>query len=313
MKTYDELIRRWDACRGGQLLVDHQHPIKNMFLNINEKGNRELLVPVKKPIKSFQSTEAIGITNYKAGDTYYFAIELLSESLIKEYACLCFELLQSSRDCSTQEEAVIVLFDTFRKWYSLMADVHLGILPLHEIRGLMGEIKYMIDELSSKRHEQELINAWTTHKDASRDFVFDETWDEIKTIQSTSDYVSISSVDQLDHDMDGFLTVYRLDQVRKESEKAYTLNSIIQELQGKLSMSAEAVLNRKLLAKGYTYNDHYEEYLFVFSRKDRYLVNSSFPRISRSDLAPAIKSAKYELFLSEIEEWRLPYGESRNT
>ena len=313
MKTYDELIRRWDACRGGQLLVDHQHPIKNMFLNINEKGNRELLVPVKKPIKSFQSTEAIGITNYKAGDTYYFAIELLSENLIKEYACLCFELLQSSRACATQEEAVIVLFDTFRKWYSLMADVHLGILPLHEIRGLMGEVKYMIDELSSNRHEQELINAWTTHKDASRDFVFDETWDEIKTIQSTSDYVSISSVDQLDHDMDGFLTVYRLDQVRKESEKAYTLNSIIQELQGKLSMSAEAVLNRKLLAKGYTYNDHYEEYLFVFSRKDRYLVNSSFPRISRSDLAPAIKSAKYELFLSEIEEWRLPYGESRNT
>lgn len=313
MKTYDELISRWDACRGGQLLVDHQHPIKNLFLNINEKGNRELLVPVKKPIKKFQSTEAIGISNYKAGDAFYFAIELLSENLIKEYACLCFELIQSSRECATQEEAVSVLFDTFRKWYSLMADVHLGILPLHEIRGLMGEVKYMIDELSSGRHEQELINAWTTHKDASRDFVFDETWNEIKTIQSTSDYVSISSVEQLDHDMDGFLTVYRLDQVRKESEKTYTLNSIIQELQSKLSMSAEAVLNRKLLAKGYTYNEHYEEYLFVFNGKVRYLVDSNFPRISKSDLAPAIKTAKYELYLSGIEEWRQTDGESRNT
>ncbi len=313
MKTYDELISRWDACRGGQLLVDHQHPIKNLFLNINEKGNRELLVPVKKSIKKFQSTEAIGITNYKAGDVFYFAIELLSENLIKEYACLCFELIQSSRECATQEEAVSVLFDTFRKWYSLMADVHLGILPLHEIRGLMGEVKYMIDELSSGRYEQELINAWTTHKDASRDFVFDETWNEIKTIQSSSDYVSISSVEQLDHDMDGFLTVYRLDQVRKESEKTYTLNSIIQELQSKLSMSAEAVLNRKLLAKGYSYNEHYKEYLFVFKGKDRYLVDSSFPRISKSDLAPAIKSAKYELFLSGIEEWRQTDGESRYT
>ena len=313
MKTYDELISRWDACRGGQLLVDHQHPIKNMFLNINEKGNRELLIPVKKPIKKFQSTEAIGITNYKGGDSYYFAIELLSDNLIKEYACLCFELIQSSRECTTQEEAVNVLFDTFRKWYSLMADVHLGILPLHEIRGLMGEVKYMIDELSSGRHEQELINAWTTHKDASRDFVYDETWNEIKTVQSSADYVSISSVEQLDHDMDGFLTVYRLDQVRKESEKTYTLNSIIHELQSKLSMSAEAVLNRKLLAKGYTYNEHYEEYLFAFNGKDRYLVDSSFPRISKSDLAPAIKSAKYELYLSGIEEWRQTDGESRNT
>lgn len=313
MKTYDELISRWDACRGGQLLVDHQHPIKNMFLNINEKGNRELLIPVKKPIKKFQSTEAIGITNYKGGNSYYFAIELLSENLIKEYACLCFELIQSSKECETQEEAVIIMFDTFRKWYSLMADVHLGILPLHEIRGLMGEVKYMIDELSSGRHEQELINAWTTHKDASRDFVYDETWNEIKTVQSSADYVSISSVEQLDHDMDGLLTVYRLDQVRKESEKTYTLNSIIQELQSKLSMSAEAVLNRKLLAKGYTYNEHYEEYLFAFNGKDRYLVDSSFPRISKSDLAPAIKTAKYELYLSGIEEWRQTDGESRNT
>ena len=91
MKTYDDLLSRWDSCRGGQILVDHQHPIKNMFLNINEKGNRELLIPVKKPIKKFQSTEAIGITNYKAPGSYYFAIELLSENLVKEYACLCFE------------------------------------------------------------------------------------------------------------------------------------------------------------------------------------------------------------------------------
>ena len=78
-------------------------------------------------------------------------------------------------------------------------------------------------------------------------------------------------------------------------------------------MSAEAVLNRKLLAKGYTYNEHYEEYLFAFNGKDRYLVDSSFPRISKSDLAPAIKSAKYELYLSGIEEWRQTDGESRNT
>ncbi len=313
MKTYDELISRWDACHGGQLLVDHQHPIMNMYLNINEKGNRELLIPVKKPIKKFQSTEAIGISNYKSKDSYYFAIELLSGNLIKEYACLCFELIQSSRECATQEEAVDVLFSTFRKWYSLMADVHLGILPLSEIRGLIGEIKYMIDEMSSGRHEQELINAWTTHKDASRDFVFDETWSEVKTIQSSSDYVGISSVEQLDHDINGFLTVYRLDQVHKESEKTYTLNSIIRELQSKLSMSSEAVLNRKLLAKGYTFNAHYEEFQFVFNGKYRYLVDSSFPRISKSDLAPAIKSAKYELYLSGIEEWRQIDGESRST
>ena len=310
MKTYDDLLSRWDSCRGGQILVDHQHPIKNMFLNINEKGNRELLIPVKKPIKKFQSTEAIGITNYKAPGTYYFAIELLSENLVKEYACLCFELIQSSRTCATQAEATDTLFKTFQKWYSLMADARFDILPVHEIRGLMGEIKYMIDELHAGQPEQALINAWTTHKDASRDFLFDESWAEIKTIQTTSDYIKISSVEQLDHDSDGSLIVFRLDQVHKESEKTYTLNSIVQELRSMLSMPAGAILSRKLLAKGYTFNEHYEEFLFAFNGKSEYCVNSSFPRITRAMLSPAIKSAEYELFLSSIEEWRRIDGES---
>ena len=31
MKTYKDLISRWDACNGGQLPVDHRHPIKNMY------------------------------------------------------------------------------------------------------------------------------------------------------------------------------------------------------------------------------------------------------------------------------------------
>ena len=82
MKTFKDLISRWDACNGGQLLVDHQHPIKNMYLNVNDKGHRELLIPVSKPITKFQSTEAIGLTNYKNKKTYFFAIELLIDNLI---------------------------------------------------------------------------------------------------------------------------------------------------------------------------------------------------------------------------------------
>lgn len=305
MKTYDELIIRWDACRGGQILVDRQHPIKNMYLNINSKGNRELLIPVSRPIKKFQSTEAIGISNYKNQDTYFFAIELLVDALVKEYACLCFELIQSSKNSSSHEEAISTLFTTFRKWYSLMADVHLDILPVREIRGLMGEVKYMIEEISSGRPEDELINAWTTHKDASRDFIFDNTWNEIKTIQSSADYITISSIDQLDHDMDGILTIYRLDQASKTGSKTYTLNSIIKELRDLLSMTAEAELNKKLLSKGYTYNEQYEKYIFSFGNTLYYTVNSSFPRISRNMLSQAIWAAKYDIGLSEIEEWRV--------
>lgn len=304
MKTYDELIKRWDTCRGGQILVDHQHPIKNMYLNINVSGNRELLIPVPRPIYRFQSTEAIGISNYKTSDMYFFAVELLREDLVQEYAYLCFDLIQSSKNCPTQAEAVKVLFETFRKWYSLMADVHRDILLLNEIRGLMGEVKYMIEELSSGKDEKELVDAWTVHKDASRDFIFDTTWSEIKTIQPSTEYISISSVEQLDHDLDGKLIVYQLNQTSEAGHQTYTLNSIINELRAMLSMTVESELNQKLLSKGYTHNEQYEQYVFSFGGKLQYVVNNTFPRISRSMLPKAISTVKYDILLKEIEGWR---------
>lgn len=308
MKTYKDLISRWDACNGGQLLVDHQHPIKNMYLNVNEKGNRELLIPVSKPVTQFHSTEAIGITNYKNHNTYFFAIELLASNLINEYASLCFDIINSSRECATQKDALDTLFVAFRKWYYLMADIRLDILPIHQLRGLMGEVKYILDEIATGQPDLEIINAWTTHKDAARDFIFDGTWNEIKTIQSSSDYITISSIEQLDHDMDGYITVYKLDKASRDTASAYTLNSLIDKLKSIVSISAEPILSRKLLAKGYVYNDKYDDFSFVFNGKSRYVVNESFPRISKESLSVAIKSAQYELTLSRLNEWSDPCG-----
>lgn len=308
MKTYKDLISRWDACNGGQLLVDHQHPIKNMYLNVNEKGNRELLIPVSKPITQFHTTEAIGISNYKNHNTYFFAIELLSDSLINEYASLCFDIINSSRECTTTKEALDTLFVAFRKWYYLMADVRLDILPMHQLRGLMGELKHILDEITAGKSDLEVINAWTTHKDAARDFIFDDTWNEIKTIQSSSDYITISSIEQLDHDMDGYITVYKLDKASPDNASAYTLNSIVNKLKSVISVSAEPILSRKLLAKGYAYNDTYDNFSFIFNGKCRYIVNESFPRISRGALPVAIKSAQYEIILSRMNEWSDPCG-----
>ena len=308
MKTYKDLISRWDACNGGQILVDHQHPIKNMYLNVNEKGNKELLIPVDKPVSQFHTTEALGISNYKNSNTYFFAIELLVDSLINEYASLCFDIINSSRECNTQKEAVDTLFIAFRKWYYLMSDVHLDILPINQIRGLMGEIKFILDEVTSGKLDSEVISAWTTHKDAARDFIFDDTWTEIKSIQSSSDYITISSIEQLDHDMDGYITVYKLDKANSDANEAVTLNSIINKLKEVVSLTVEPMLNHKLLAKGYVYNEDYNKFAFVFNGKSRFIVNESFPRISRDNLPVAINSAKYEIVLSRINEWSDPNG-----
>lgn len=301
MRTYDDLEKRWGLCNGGQILVDAQHPLK-MYLNVNEARHRELLIPVQKTIKNFQPTEAIDVRNYKSAGNIFFAIELLDNSLVREYVCLCFDLIESSRKAASEKEALALLISTFKKWYAIMNKVRSDILSEKELRGLMGEIKFVVDTIMAGRNPEEVINAWTIHKDAERDFIYDDVWYEIKTISSSSDYISISSLEQLNHDCDGHLVVYRLD--KDDTENSVTINKLVEQLRGMISNNIETILNRVLLSKGYVNKEAYNQYTFIFSDKKMYLVNDLFPTLTRTGVPSAIKNAKYDLYIEALENWR---------
>ena len=305
MKTYDELRQQWNNCHGhGQVLVDSTHPLK-MYLNINSDGNKEILIPVKRQEKRFKSTAAIGIRNYENKDNKFLAIELLQPALESEYVCLCYDLIETSRLYSSSSESLKVLFETFKKWYYLLADPSRDILPEREIRGLLGELQYMLDELESGRDEQSIVDAWKIHKDASRDFIFDDTWSEIKTVESTKDYITISSIEQLDHDAPGTLIVFKLDRADENNPTGVSLNSMVENVRNRIGFQAETELNQKLLSRGYSYNEKYDHYMFQFKGTNRYRVENDFPCITRELLPSAIIRADYDIRLSQIERWRI--------
>lgn len=302
MKTYDDLEARWRLCNGGQILVDASHPLK-MYLNVNEEGHRELLIPVRSSITNFQSTEAIDVKNYKSGNNIFFAIELLNENLSREYTYLCFDLIESSRKESKTDDALKALIVTFKKWYAIMNRVRRDILPEEELRGLMGELKFAIDSICAGRNPEEVIGAWTIHKDAARDFIFDNDWYEIKTVASSKDYITISSVEQLQHDCDGHLMIYRLDKC--ETGNGININNLVEQLREMLDSDVESILNRVLLSKGYVTNDAYGKYVYVFSNEQKYIVNDTFPRIARESIPDAIIAARYDINIRSIADWRV--------
>ena len=304
MKTYDELILQWNSCaKGGQVLVDATHPLR-MYLNVNKNGEKEILVPVKEREKRFKPTAAIGIDNYDTSAGMYFAIRLVDGALETEFVCLCYDLIESSRDFSSENASRRTLFDTLKKWYSLLAGPRRDILPEREIRGLFGELQYILDELDHGKDEQVLIDAWMTLKDASRDFIFDSTWSEIKTIEPSKDYITISSIEQLDHDCDGQLVVYRVERADVLDMGGATLNDMVEMVRGKLSFQSETVFNQKLLAKGYAYSSQYDDIVLNCKGREIYSVDSSFPRISKDMVDAAVIRATYDIRLNSISAWR---------
>ena len=305
MKTYDELKQQWNSCHGqGQVLVDSTHPLR-MYLNINADGNKEILIPVKRTEKRFKSTAAIGIRNYENKESKFLAIELLQPMLESEYVCLCYDLIESSRPYPSRTESLKALFEALKKWYYLLADPQREILPEREIRGLLGELQYMLDELASGKDELAVIGAWKTHKDASRDFIFDDKWSEVKTIESTKDYITISSIDQLDHDTSGTLVVFKLDKTEETDPTGISLNSMVESVRNVIGFQAETELNQKLLSRGYSYNEQYDHLLFLFKGVNHYHVDNDFPCITRDMLSPAIIRADYDIRLNQIERWHI--------
>ncbi len=302
MKSYKELEEQWELCRGeGQILVDAKHPLR-MFLNINDSGNKELLVPVTRFNTTFKSTAAIGVRNYEIPGNKYFAVELLQADLTSEYLSLCFDLIESSRLYTNASEARKALFLAFKKWYYLLSEVRDDILPDNEIQGLLGELRYILKEVRLGKEDLCVLNAWQVFKDASRDFIYDNTWSEIKTIVATKDYVTISSIEQLDHEIDGKLFVYRIE--KKNDLDSISLNEMVNLVRDSIGFEAETILNQKLLSKGYSYNEQYEKYRYTFVGESVYTVSEDFPRITRTMLSPEIWRAKYDLRLNMIERWR---------
>ena len=161
----------------------------------------------------------------------------------------------------------------------------------------------MIDEIKASRNDVLLATAWKIHKDSSRDFVFDDTWDEVKTIETSKNYVTISSLDQLDNDSEGRLVIYRLNYAN--DTHSFDLNEKVDELKSVVGFQAEAELSKKLLAKGYSYSTEYEKHRFVFDGRMDYRVDDQFPTIRRTDVDPAILNAKYDLDIGMIRRWQI--------
>lgn len=299
----EQFKHRWDLCRDGQLLVDASHPLK-MYLSVSEDENKQFIIRTPREMKKIKSSSSIKVVNGSRGTQNYLIIELLNPLLTSEFVFLCLDLVERSRTADTEMEALSVLIDSFSKWQQLFEATGRDLLSVREIRGLIGELLFMDSELEGGKAEEDVIAAWKTHRDAARDFVYDDSWYEIKSSSSSSDYVTISSIEQLEHDKDGELVIYFLDRKQDSGPETITLTGIIGQIENRLTTaSVLAEFRKKLLTKGYTLHKEYDEIRFENARRNRYVVDDDFPKLHRDKLPDQILNAKYNLSISGIADW----------
>lgn len=257
-----------------------------------------------KPVR-ITSSDVIAVEQYKQGDLLTLRFSLENSDLLEYFCTFCQDLMDSVRVTSDDEAAYQTLRSRYYSWRQLFRPDNARMTEA-EIMGLIGELLFLKDYMIPKRGIDVALESWMGPEKTHKDFSDQQDWFEIKTISFGKESVRISSVEQLDSDLDGTLVIYELEKMSPSFDgiKLNQLaNNIIASLQ---SASQREVFIDKLQLFGFDFSNEYDNLVFDLRGEHKYNVDTNnFPRIHRDMLPDAIARVQYDLLLTEIEPFKL--------
>ena len=215
------------------------------------------------------------------------------------------DMIAFSGAAASPAEAVQRVLRRYAAWVRLFERRQSELLGIHAQKGLLGELMFLKNVIEEGRPMLDSLAGWAGPDGADQDFFYDDGWHEVKAVGAAAAAVSISSVEQLDHPMEGELVVFRIDACVPQHNNAVTLYQMVSALK-KMTVSipgAAETLLLKLAAAGYVHRGEYDQQYFFVSAQQRYAVTESFPRMRRAGLPREVINISYQLDLPSLAPW----------
>lgn len=249
-------------------------------------------------------SKVIEVSQFTIEETLFLRFSLLNPDLLECFSLFCYDILKSTLGIIDEETAYKQIQTRYLSWKRLFKP-NSGLLNESEIMGLIGELLYMHDYMIPMHGVDVALESWTGPEKTHKDYSLNDTWYEIKTISSGKESVRISSLEQLDSDIIGYLIVYSLERM-SPSFNGIRLNELVAQV---MDMIPVAIQRDLLLAKlelyGYDFSPEYDNYVFAVSDCVTYKVHDDFPRLVRKNIPASVSRILYEIILSEIEDYKL--------
>lgn len=312
--TQNLLIDKWNAVRregSGFQQVDPDHPLE-WYAGSSDIGKMTLLLITNERGPKLASSRSIEIAQRLRPDNRWtITFDLLREDQKSVFALLCADLIEYSRSVESESEGIKRAANRYKQWNLLMEKQKSPLLSEASQKGLIGELLLMeyLHEMMGFTMEA-IISAWQEPEYSDQDFRFAESWYEVKTTGVASVSVTISSVEQLDSDIDsdidGHLAVYRIDKCNADNPQSITLIQAVGRARALIENNSDLLtaFESKLFNYGFIDAPDYGQQHYKVSGLDFYTVNESFPRILRQQLPTAILNTVYSLDIAAIDPWK---------
>ena len=311
MINFEEIKRKWadiPAYSSGFLSLEGEHPLK-IHIGYSSPNEQVLLILDAEYEYDIPSTRIIEVQKAKLKDeTSIIELRLKDNSFSDLFIRLAWDIIEFSF-CNNRDESLKRFINRYKSWYGFLQAAGKDMLTSSEQKGLFGELLYL-NELFETFDYNKAINSWCGPEGADQDFVFNNTWAEVKSVNVSADSVKISSIQQLDSNEPGTLIVYFFDKTTSENQFGASLSKKISEIRQRLEESYETekqIFELKLFRYGYLDKDseEYEKTKYLLVEKRTYKVSSDFPKLSRKNIPASIINANYLLDIASIEQFRI--------
>jgi hypothetical protein len=286
--------------------IDDNH-ILDIYLGRDMDGRQEILIVSEQEPAKIDSSRALHVQKGKREDGQWATrIKLVRSSSEEVFIHLCWDLVEYSRSAKSSHSAFNILIERYLKWQKLL-EPGSDMMSEEAIKGLIGELLYAEKYLSPVMNWDIIMSAWLGPDGAEKDFVFDDTWVEIKAVNHNKLTVTITSAEQLASINPGKLAVVTVEATSSSDTDGFSFSSLVERFRGLLKSSPSAFyfLESKLVTLGYTDRQEYQAKYYKHLQDRIYEVVEGFPVIRKEDLAPGIVRVRYDLLLSDLEQYLL--------
>ena len=283
--------------------ISSSHPL-DLYLGYNEFGKKTLALIVDEVEMSFLSTKLIEVKVASRQDSKKAVrFSLIDDTETDIFYRFCEDIYESTKNVNV-EDSLKIINNRWNRWINMFKNPHPLIMGEKEIRGLIGELVFLRDYMFDIYTVEKSIEAWTGPLNSHKDIEIDNTWYEIKTCYQSSKSVTISSVEQLDSNVDGHLCIVELENSNKYVTGSINLNELVDQISNLIS-NEEVQKNflKKVADAGYFYCDEYNNYIYFPKNVNQYLVDNKFPRLKKEILPNEIAAVSYELLIPNLRNF----------
>lgn len=225
---------------------------------------------------------------------------LNEESYFQQFIKFCTDIIENIF-VVTEKKLLKTALNTWSCWTELFKGKRSQFLNENQIKGLLAELLFLENYLMPRVGKENAVNAWMGPEMNHKDIEIGETWYEIKAVSSSALTVKINSLEQLDAEISGYLSIYFLDKSNKTWDNAINLNVCVRSIKNKLeNYDVRMLFKQKLLKVGYYEDPFYDSICFHHTKTAMYRVIDGFPVISKKELPDGIVKVSYELLIESL-------------